>query len=82
MLTAIAVLLLSAVGGGIIGSVLTESYPKSSCADCGYTVVKEAQSEQRLMTSENIDQDAIQSDETSSDDSKELSEIANNEVVE
>lgn len=35
MLTAIAVLLLSAVGGGIIGSLLTTTYPADSiCHDC------------------------------------------------
>lgn len=35
MLTAIATLLLSAVGGGIIGALFTDSYPKDSiCSTC------------------------------------------------
>ncbi len=77
MLTALAVLLLSAVGGGIFGSILTESYPKDvACSDCGYQVSKEQHTEH--VDSENIDQDPIKSDETSSDDSKYLTEVANN----
>jgi len=35
MLTAMAVLLLSAVGGGIVGALLTSTYPADSiCDDC------------------------------------------------
>jgi len=35
MVTALSILLLSAVGGGIIGSVLTTTYPKESvCGSC------------------------------------------------
>ncbi len=85
MLTALAVLFLSAIGGGIIGSVLTDSYPKdATCTDCGYSVVKESH-ENLEAHSEEFDQNPTQtqtqnSDTSSeSDDSKDLSEIASGE---
>jgi|GEM_PF-6169210 16S rRNA G1207 methylase RsmC len=83
MLTALAVLFLSAIGGGIIGAVLTDSYPKDvTCTDCGYSVVKESH-ENLEAHSEEFDQNPIQtqnSDTSSeSDDSKDLSEIASGE---
>jgi hypothetical protein len=35
MVTAISILLLSAVGGGLVGSLLTTNYPKEPiCGDC------------------------------------------------
>jgi hypothetical protein len=34
MLTAITALLLSAIGGGLVGALMTDAYPKDTCTTC------------------------------------------------
>ena len=58
MLTAIAVLLLSAVGGGVVGAYLTNSYPNDSiCYEC-----KEKELYQEEVISDRINSESAESE--------------------
>ncbi|HIO71161.1 MAG TPA: hypothetical protein EYG60_04445 [Campylobacterales bacterium] len=60
MLTALAVLLLSAVGGGIVGALLTSTYPADSiCNQCK----DKAECQQQILYERAIEYDNVESEQ-------------------